>query len=301
MTILITGANGFVGNYLSEALAPAFRVVATGKGDCRLSFNHPSLSYTELDITDEAAVARIISQLKPAVVIHAAAISQPDRCEQDHGMADKVNVDATKYLLNASATAGAHFIFLSTDFVFDGEKGMYAEDDATSPVNYYGETKLRAEKLVRAYQNRWTIVRTVLVYGARRAGRGNLLTMVADNLRQGRALHIYNDQWRTPTFVCDLVAGIARIVAQKATGVFHLSGEDGRTPYQIALETAEYLKLDSSLINAVTEQTFSQPARRPPRTGFDISKAKRELGYGVTSFEAGLKATFQHEKERGFL
>ncbi|RYY88143.1 MAG: SDR family oxidoreductase [Chitinophagaceae bacterium] len=297
-TVLITGANGFVGNYLSERLAPHLRVLATGKGDCRLSFNAPSLQYRELDITDRGAVEILLKEERPGCIIHAAAISKPDLCEQDRALANSVNVDGTRHLLEYAA--GAHFVYLSTDFVFDGEKGFYQEDDAQAPVNYYGETKRIAEELVRSYEGDWAIVRTVLVYGAPRAGRGNLLTMVADGLRAGKTLRIFNDQLRTPTYVEDLVEALARITFERKTGAWHISGADPRTPYEIAVEVARHLGLNETLIIPETEQSFAQPARRPPKTGFDINKARRELGYEPVSFEEGLRRTFRvpEEKER---
>ncbi|GAB4091881.1 SDR family oxidoreductase [Flaviaesturariibacter terrae] len=294
--VLITGANGFVGNYLSERLAGTCQVQATGKGDCRLSVAHSSLNYTALDITDAAAVRALLVSDKPGCIVHAAAISQPDRCEQDRSLADAVNIGATRNILEAAS--GAHVVFLSTDFVFDGETGFYREDDPVGPVNYYGETKRRAEELVRAYSGPWSIVRTVLVYGAPRAGRGNLLTMVAENLRAGKPLRIFHDQLRTPTYVGDLVSAIARIVERRATGTWHISGADPKTPYEMALDTASFLGLNASLITPETEQSFAQPARRPLRTGFDISKAKRELGYEPTSFETGLRKTFASQERK---
>ncbi|RYY59319.1 MAG: SDR family oxidoreductase, partial [Chitinophagaceae bacterium] len=281
--------NGFVGNYLCERLAPHFRVVASGRGDCRLSFSHPSLTYEALDITDGAAVQQLLERVQPDAIVHGAAVSQPDRCEQDQAEADAINVGGTRYLLEGAG--GAHFVYLSTDFVFSGEQGFYREDDPQGPVNYYGETKQRAEELVRSYPGPWAIVRTVLVYGAPRAGRGNLLTMVADNLRAGKPLRIFNDQLRTPTYVGDLVEALAQIVQERRLGTWHISGADPRTPFEIAIAVARHLGLDESLITPETEQSFAQPARRPPKTGFDISKARMELGYEPTPFVAGLCKT----------
>ncbi|GAA4330172.1 SDR family oxidoreductase [Flaviaesturariibacter amylovorans] len=290
--VLITGANGFVGNYLSEYLAATSTVLATGKGDCRFSFSVPALTYAPLDITDREAVATLIDAFKPRCIVHCAALSKPDQCETDRPFADTVNVSGTRNLLEAAARHGAHFVFLSTDFVFDGESGFYREEDAVAPVNYYGETKVRAEALVREYPFSWAIVRTVLVYGAPRLNRDNLLTMVAKALREGKPLHIFNDQVRTPTYVEDLVRGIVKIVETGATGTWHLSGADVRTPYEMAVETARHLGLDERLITPVDEHSFAQPARRPPKTGFDISKAKSELNYTTTSFVDGLRRTF---------
>jgi dTDP-4-dehydrorhamnose reductase len=292
-TVLITGANGFVGSYLARALSGKANIIATGAGPCRFTQDADTLRYESLDITDRDAVMQLVAREQPTVIVHSAAISKPDVCEQDHELADRINVEGTRHLLEAAESLGAHFLFLSTDFVFDGKRGMYREDDPVAPVNYYGETKVRAEELVKRYDGPWSVARTVLVYGASRGGRGNLLTMVAGALAEGRPLRIFNDQLRTPTYVEDLVDGLIRIIDRKATGIFHLSGADQRTPYQMAVETAAHLGLDASLITAVTEDTFKEPAKRPQKTGFDISKARKELGYAPITFGAGLRKTFE--------
>jgi dTDP-4-dehydrorhamnose reductase len=183
-------------------------------------------------------------------------------------------------------------VFLSTDFVFDGEKGMYEENDERRPVNYYGQTKLLAEDEVMKYAYDWSIIRTVLVYGKPFSSRQNLLTNVAIGLQKGEKLNIFDDQVRTPTFVEDLAEGIVRIIEKRANGLFHLSGVDRVTPYQMAVAVAHHLGLDASLIKKVKEQDFNQPAKRPLKTGFNISKAKAELNYQPVSFREGLKRTF---------
>lgn len=292
-TVLITGANGFVGSYLSRLLLNGFKVVATGKGACRLDINHPHFRYESLDFTVEKEVSGLLATLQPEVIVHAGALSKPDECEQNREAAYRTNVTATGYLLTEAARLKSFFVYLSTDFIFSGEEeGMYSEDDAAAPVNYYGQTKLEAEALVKQYPFDWSIVRTVLVYGKPQGGRDNIVTMVAKNLAAGVPLKIFHDQVRTPTYVEDLAHGLKTIIDKRVTGIFHLSGEDVRTPYDMAVEVAQHLGYDSDMIEKVTEQSFIQPARRPLRTGFNLSKAKRLLDYRTTPFAEGLRKTF---------
>jgi dTDP-4-dehydrorhamnose reductase len=246
-----------------------------------------------MDFTRQNEVAEVMASVQPDIIVHSGALSKPDECEQDKEQAYNTNVSATGYLLAEAARWESFFVFLSTDFVFSGEEGMYSEDDPLAPVNYYGQTKVEAEAMVKEYSFDWSIVRTVLVYGHPQGGRDNILTMVANNLEEGKHLKIFDDQVRTPTYVEDLAQGLKTIIDKRATGIYHISGEDVRTPYQMAIEVAEYLNLDKSLIEKVTEQTFQQPARRPLKTGFNLSKAKRELFYIPTPFAKGLKKTFQ--------
>ncbi|MBL7743761.1 MAG: SDR family oxidoreductase [Chitinophagaceae bacterium] len=294
MNVLVTGANGFLGYYLCEMLlARNYTVIATGKGDCRLPFHDQTgFIYETMDFTDPFSVHDVFEEHKPGIVIHAGAMSKPDECEQNQWQAYVVNTEGTITLLLNAEEHKSTFVFVSTDFVFDGEKGMYKEDDRPSPVNFYGKTKLEAEEAVKEYEHNWAIVRTVLVYGKPQMGRNNLLTIVRDKLEKGETYHVVDDQVRTPTYVEDLAAGIIAIIEKEASGIYHLSGEDVLTPYQMAIRTATHLDLDASLIRRATAADFTQPAKRPSKTGFVIDKAKKRLGFQPLSFAEGLKKTF---------
>ena len=164
MKILITGANGFVGYYLIQRLLSlGHTVIATGRGECRLPFEGEKFTYMTMDFTDPFAVHDVFHQARPDAVVHAGAMSKPDECELHQWQAYLVNVEGTVTTLLNAAEQKSFFLFISTDFVFDGEKGMYKEDDIRAPVNYYGETKLLAENAVMQYGSPWSIGRTVLV------------------------------------------------------------------------------------------------------------------------------------------
>lgn len=294
MKVLITGANGFLGWWLTrQLLEKGYEVIATGKGSCRLPYeSYPGFTYQVMDFTDPFVVHDVFEIFRPEFVVHAGAISKPDECEMDQWNAWVANVEATITLLLNAGEWNSFFIFLSTDFIFDGEKGMYREEDSPGPVNFYGKTKLEAEEAVREYPFDWSIVRTVLVYGNRMGGRHNLVTLIKDKLEKGEYYQVFDDQVRTPTYVEDLADGIVRIIEKKATGVFHLSGRETITPYEMACKTADHLGLDKNLIRKITAVDLKQPARRPLKTGFDISKARIELGFNPRSIEEGLEKTF---------
>lgn len=294
MNVLITGANGFLGYYLTEQLlGKGYQVIATGKGDCRLPFLQDTrFFYESMDFTDPYAVHDVFEKHQPKIIVHGGAISKPDDCELNQWQAYLVNVEGTVTTLVNAAEQKSFFIFISTDFVFDGEAGMYKEDDETRPVNYYGKTKLEAEELVKDYEYGWAIVRTVMVYGRPILSRANILSIVKEKLEKGETYKVVDDQVRTPTYVEDLAAGIIQIIEKKARGVYHLSGKDVMTPYEMACKAADYLKLDRSLINRVTAADFSQAAKRPEKTGLNITKARTELNFEPVSFEEGLKKMF---------
>lgn len=294
MQVLVTGANGFLGYYLvAQLLQKGHSVIATGKGECRLPFVSKDFLYTAMDFTDPFSVHDVFEKHRPEIVVHAGAMGKPDECETNQWQAFLVNVEGTITLLTNAGECKSFFVFVSTDFVFDGEKGMYKEEDELSPVNYYGKTKAEAEDAVKEYEHGWAIVRTVLLYGKPATGRTNILTIVKDKLGKGEEYKVVDDQVRTPTYVGDFASGIVEVAEKKAKGIYHLSGKDVLTPYQMAVKTAKHLGLNESLIMKVTAADFTQPARRPPKTGFVIDKAKAELGYQPVSFEEGLKKTFE--------
>lgn len=295
MKVLVTGANGFLGYYLIERLLEkGIAVVATGKGECRLPFEEKRLfTYAPMDISDPFSVHDVFEKYQPSVVVHAAAVSKPDDCEKDQWQAYVVNVEGTVTTLLNAAEHKAFVVFVSTDFVFDGRgEGMYKEEAVPNPVNYYGKTKLEAEEAVKEYENGWAIVRTVMVYGKPVLSRANILSIVKEKLEKGESYKVVDDQVRTPTYVEDLAAAIVLIIEQKATGLFHISGKDVVTPYEMATRTADFLGLDKSLLERASSADFSQAARRPAVTGFNIEKARRQLGFEPVSFEEGIRKMF---------
>lgn len=293
MKVLITGANGLLGQHLVKLLidSSAYEVLATGKGPSRLPFHSSNLfSYVSLDITDGVEVNSLVTSYQPSIIIHTAAITQVDECEQNPVHCWNTNVTATRFLLGAAEIIGAFFIYISTDFVFDGKAGPYVESDIPGPVNYYGSSKLGAEKSVMEAKLPWCIIRTVLVYGNILVGnRSNMVSWVQNNLSQGKPIKVVSDQWRTPTYVEDLAKGILLAIENKAKGIYHISGEELLTPYNMAMATAEHLGLDKKLIEKVTASIFVQAAKRPAKTGFIIDKAKNDLGFRPLSFKEGLK------------
>ncbi len=292
MKVLITGTNGLLGQHLAPLLLKkGYEVVATGKGEPRFALEAGApIRYHSIDITDPMNVYHLMELEKPEVVVHAAAMTQVDDCEKDPEHCEQTNVQATTQLLVDAETFSRHFIYLSTDFVFDGERGNYGEEDELSPVNFYGFTKLQAEGVVQTSEIPWAIVRTSLVYGnVSHARRSNIIGWIRESLEKRQPIKVVSDQRRTPTFVEDLAQGIILIIEKKATGIYHIAGKDELSPYEMAIQTAELLQLDHSNIEKVDASSFSQPGKRPPRTSLLIGKARKELGYEPLSFREGLR------------
>lgn len=295
MKILVTGANGLLGQTLIKLLLEKkYEVAGVGRGPSRLIMAAlDGYSYKELDITDGPAIEAFIVEEKPGIIVHAAAMTQVDQCELNKPDCYNINVTATRFIIDAAKSINARFLFISTDFIFDGASGPYKEDDEPAPVNYYGGTKLVAEKAVMESGLQWAIARTILVYGETGTpGRPNVLGWMKQSLESSKIINMVTDQWRTPTFVSDLANGILLMIKKNVTGIYHLSGEQQMTPYEMGVETAKFFGYDASLVKQSSSPGIKQPAVRPPRTGFIIDKAKKELGYQPSTFQEGLKKIF---------
>lgn len=290
-TILITGANGLLGQKLVEqaALDPKYRVIATGKGECRLPKENPNFEYVQMDVSKKDDIKGIFSKYQPAIVIHAASMTDVDRCEIARDACYTQNVDATRWIAKACSKHHSHLIYLSTDFIFDGKEGPYDEGAKPNPLNYYGWTKLQTERIVQAAACDWTIVRTNLVYGtAHDLSRSNIVLWVKHGLENGKDLSLVDDQLRSPTLAEDLASGCLLIAEKKATGIFNISGKDLLTPFDMAMLTAKHFGLDQTQIIRTDSSHFSQVAKRPLRTGLIIDKARRILNYEPKSFVEGI-------------
>lgn len=289
MKVLVTGTNGLLGQKLVALLSQDLNItlIATGRGPNRNLSG--SYVYFRCDLTVEGEVATLFRIHRPDAVVHCAAMTQVDECELKQEECFQANVSATKYIIRGCESSGAFLLFVSTDFVFDGADGPYTEEDLPNPISFYGESKFNAEEAVKASNLEWAIVRTVLVYGvAHDMSRNNIVLWVKNNLEQFKRIKVVNDQWRTPTLAEDLAEGCFRVILNREQGIFHLSGEEMMTPFELATRTADFFQLDKTLISAVDATVFKQPGRRPPKTGFNISRAKRQLGFQPRSFSEGL-------------
>jgi len=288
--ILITGSNGLLGQKLVSLLIQQadIQLIATSRGKNRLPFTN-GYEYQEMDITNAEQVAEVIEKVRPDAIIHTAAMTNVDQCETEKDLCWAMNVKALEYLVEACEKHDIFLCHLSTDFVFDGESGPYLEEDKPSPISFYGWSKYAAEEIVKRSKCTWGIVRTVLVYGITNdMSRSNIILWVKNSLENQKPIKVVTDQFRTPTLAEDLAMGCWLMVDKKAKGIFHISGKDFLTPYEMAIKTADFFQLDKLLISQVDSSNFTQPAKRPARTGFVLDKAVSMLGYNPVSFEEGI-------------
>lgn len=298
MKILITGSNGLLGQKLVYLLRNKSEVslIATSRGENRIR-ETSGYEYFSLDITDKGQVENAFEKSHPDVVINTAAMTNVDECETKKEECRKQNViavqnlvDCIKQLETLNPKLQTHLIHLSTDFIFDGENGPYKEEDKPNPLSYYALSKYEAEKIIRSSKIKWTIARTIIVYGVTDGmSRTNIVLWAKSALEKGQPLNIVNDQWRMPTLAEDLAEGCWLIAKKGATGIYNLSGKDFMSIIELVYRVADFYGYDRSIISPVSSSTLNQAAKRPPKTGFVLDKAIRELSYSPHSFEEGLK------------
>jgi dTDP-4-dehydrorhamnose reductase len=250
----------------------------------------PEENYRTMDICKRDEIAEVFQEFKPTHVIHTAAMTNVDTCELNPQECKSLNVDSVQLLANQCLAEHCHFQLLSTDFVFDGSKGNYQEEDAPNPLSIYGHSKLQAEEYIKDLPSlQFSIVRTIIVYGTgNQLSRSNIIKWAKEALHEGKELSIIDDQFRSPTWADDLAWACIRICELNENGIFHISGPETMSIYEIVERIAKHYQLSMDKVKRTTSSSLSQPAVRPPRTGFNLSKAKSRLGYDPKTLEETL-------------
>ena len=291
--IFVTGSNGLLGQKIIEVLSgiETVGVIATS-GNVDKIVDVKGYNFELLDLTNHVETAYIIRTHNPDTIINTAAMTQVDKCEKQKAECWKINVEALENLIKCSNDAKAHLIHLSSDFVFDGTGGPYSENDIPNPLSYYGLSKWEGEKIVVDLADKWTIVRTILVYGVNlKMTRLNIVLWVKDSLEAGKPIRVVNDQFRAPTLVDDLANACIEMAVREKTGIFHISGPEMMSIVDIAYKVADFYNLDRSLITPVSSTELNEIARRPKSTGFVLDKAIKEINYLPHTLDEGLKIT----------
>ena len=281
MKILITGSNGLLGQKIvGQLTAGNIEFLATSKGDNRNS-KCDIKKYQSLDITSKSELDNIISSFNPTHIINTAAVTNVDFCEDHKVLCQDVNVHAVKLMFKICTSKNIHFIQLSTDFVFDGQNGPYIETDKPNPLSVYAKSKYNAEKVLinNQYKN-WSILRTIIVYGeGENLSRSNIVLWAKSALAKGESLTIVDDQFRSPTWADDLAWACIAAVKRNVKGIYHISGPKTYSIFDLVCEIADYYNFDKTVVKPIKSKTLNQKALRPPKTGFVIDKAIRDLGY----------------------
>ena len=273
MKLLITGASGLLGTKLCEIALRKNHEVYSAYSQHRPLYGTP----VKLDILDLKAEQQILDKIKPQGVVHAAALTNVDKCEMEKELAWKTNVEATTNLVRLCKEHDAYLVYVSTDYVFNGEKGTYKEMDDPAPINHYGLTKLKGEEAVQTL-NKYCIVRGSVIYGSTPAtGKTNFALWLLDKLRKKEEVKIITDQWNSPTLNVSMAEMILQILEKRVNGIFHLAGATRLSRYEFAEHLAETFNLDPKYIKPVQTEHIKWIAKRPKDSSLDVNKAKRTL------------------------
>jgi dTDP-4-dehydrorhamnose reductase len=282
MRILVIGASGLVGTALMGELPQLGETTGT-------YHSYAEEGLAALDISDRAAVDAIVAAAAPDVVVQPAALAHVDYCETHPDDARRVNVDGTRYVASAAQRQGARYVFFSSDYVFDGTAGPYAEDDPVCPTSVYGQTKLEGEQIVRETVIDHLIIRTTVVYGWEPQGK-NFVARLVRELSQGNTMRVPADQVGSPTYAANLAACVRELLQLGKSGTYNIAGSQLVDRYHFALAAARVFGLPGELITPVTTAELRQDAPRPLQAGLKVDKAQRELTTPLLGYEAGLEA-----------
>ncbi len=289
--VVITGSNGLLGQSLLKLLLQEkelYQIFGFSRGENRSGRN--DFFYVSIDITDKEKLKSKLLRIQPHFIINTAAMTHVDDCETNKKTCDLLNITVVKWITEVSEEINAHLIHISTDFIFDGKKGYYKETDTPNPLSYYGLSKLKSENVLVNSNIDYTILRTILVYGkVFDMSRNNIVLWVRKMLLEGKEITIVNDQFRMPTYVEDLAMACKISIDKKAKGIYNISSNELLSVYEIALEIADVFQLDKSLIKPISTSVLNQKASRPAKTGFDLSKTNKELGFYPKSFKEDLQ------------
>jgi dTDP-4-dehydrorhamnose reductase len=283
MRALVIGASGQVGGALLEALR------ARGHEAVGTYAHNPAEGLAPLDVTDRAAVGRAVSQARPDWVLCPAGLTHVDYCEEHPAEAFAINRDGALHTAREAGRAGAGFVFYSTEYVFDGERGPYTEEDEARPLSVYGRSKWEGERAVLAEMARAVVVRTTVVYGPDRQEK-NFVYQLMRNCRSGQGMRIPADQVSSPTYNEDLAQATVELCERDLGGVYHLAGDGVLDRFAFARLACEVFGLDPSYLTPVATAMLGQKAPRPLKGGLTIAKARGVLATPLRSPEAGLRA-----------
>ena len=283
--LLVTGASGLVGGRLAALAAGRWDVAGTYG---RHPFDLPGVEAVSFDLEAGREIRSMVRRLRPDAVAHCAAWSDLDRCEREPGRAFRINTDASRILAAACAESGSRFVFASSDMVFDGDKGDYAETDPVNPLGVYGESKARAEEQIRQCCPNHAVARLALVYGSSMTAGRSFSDNLVSAWRDGKTTPLFTDQYRTPVHVVNLAHALLELAESGFTGTIHLGGPEKVSRYAFGLRLAEANGFPPDRVSPSLLAEAKLLAKRPRDASLDITLAKRALKTRLIGIREGL-------------
>ncbi len=288
--VLVVGSNGLLGQKVADLLvrgSPSTVFLASLENKPFVPVE--TAEYAQVDITQRKDVRDLVGSVEPDVIVNCAAMTNVDACERERELAWRINVNAVEHLIEAARRTNAKIVHVSSDYIFDGKLGPYAEDDRPEPLSYYGKTKLASENALRTSGLEHIIARTMVLYGYSPGVKPNFALWLIESLEKKSPVRVVDDQVGNPTLVDDLAYGLVRAIELGRSGIYNIAGRDIVSRYDFARTLAKVFGFDPGLISAVKTAQLRQPAPRPLKSGLITLKAEVELGFRPSTVEEGLR------------
>jgi dTDP-4-dehydrorhamnose reductase len=291
--LLIPGVSGLFGLNLAMMKQGTMEVIGTVH---QQRLPQAPFMVRQSDLTQAGGVSRLIEDTKPDLIINCAAIASLDACEQDPGLAEQLNTQLPAEIAQKAASLSIPFVHLSTDAVFDGQKGNYAESDLPNPINHYARTKFRAEQLV-AESNAEAIIARINFYGWSHSGNRSLSEFFYNHLRAGESMNGFVDLFYSPMLVCDLIDVLFQMLDKNLQGLYHVSVDEALSKYEFGCRLARIFGFDERLIKPISWTEAALSAVRSPDLTLDVSKLKAALGLPLPTVADGLERLKQQSQD----
>jgi len=271
LKFLVTGSAGLVGQQVVKDLSKSNQVFSC--------YNESKPEYgdsVKMDLKNYEMVSSILTEIKPDVVIHLGAMTGVDLCEKEKTSASEINTKATEIIAKECSKLNSFLVYVSTDYVFDGNFGMYKEDDVANPLGFYGKSKLEGEKAVQNFSTNWCIARTSTPFGLHPTKK-SFPMWVIENLQKQKQIDVLIDQFTSPTYIPNLSRMLIEISERRITGIIHAAGASKISRYQMASMVSDKLNLDGTLLKQISMNKMKWVAQRPKDSSLDVSRASSIL------------------------
>ncbi len=292
LKFLVTGSAGLVGQQVVKYLSKSNQVFSC--------YNESKPEYgdsVKMDLKNYEMVSSILTEIKPDVVIHLGAMTGVDLCEKEKTSASEINTKATEIIAKECSKLNSFLVYVSTDYVFDGNFGMYKEDDVANPLGFYGKSKLEGEKAVQNFSTNWCIVRTSTPFGLHPTKK-SFPMWVIENLQKQKQIDVLIDQFTSPTYVPNLSRMLIEISERHITGIIHAAGASKISRYQMASMVSDKLNLDGTLLKQISMNKMKWVAQRPKDSSLDVSRASSILNEKPQKIDQSLNLFIDEMKSK---
>ena len=292
LKVLVTGSAGLVGRQVVKDLSNSHQVFSC--------YNESKPEYgdsVKMDLKNHEMISSILTEKKPEIVIHLGAMTGVDLCEKKRTSASEINTKATEIIAKECSKLNSFLVYVSTDYVFDGNLGMYKEDDITNPLGFYGESKLEGEKVVQNFSTNWCIARTSTPFGLHPTKK-SFPMWVIENLQKQKQIDVLIDQFTSPTYIPNLSRMLIEISERRITGIIHAAGASKISRYQMASMISDKLNLDGTLLKQITINKMKWVARRPKDSSLDVSRASSILNEKPQKIDQSLNLFIDEMKSK---